>query len=512
MQTYKIGTRGSLLAVTQSTLVKNQLEALSGDKFELVLIKTQGDEITSKPLWQLEGKDFFTKELDEALLKGEVDLVIHSYKDLGSERPAGIKLAAITERRFAHDVLLIRQETIEQLKNWDGEFVVGTSSPRRIVNIQRSLKPLLPFGKQESVNLRCETLRGNVNTRIRKLKEGQYHAIVLALAGVERLSHTDSSAAELQELLNGLNFFVLPLSVFPSAASQGALGIETREDRDDNGKLFNIISQLSHERTVEEVRRERKAFKEFGGGCHLAVGIHVRKFGEHFLHFHAGEVDGKRIELNQIEGVKAPEKVSSGRLFLGLPSGANSEVVYDEFFSKKPISVSANFENEHVFVTSRYCLPALAKQTPRSLWAAGVKTIELLAREGRWVNGTSDSMGTSELKEIKSSKALAMMSKDLNKDWKVLTHRDSPSDLGEVIGCYEREELSVTPEYEARLKEVTACYWTSFPQYQSFIRCFPFLKEATHFCGLGKTWAHFQKENIVVTPLASMDEFTKLQG
>src|SRR3954468_22494027 len=118
MTTYKIGTRGSLLAVTQSTLIKNQLEALSGEKFELVTIKTQGDQITNKPLWQLEGKDFFTKELDEALLAGEVDLVIHSYKDLGSERPEGIKLAAVTERRFAHDVLIIPQKNVEALKTW----------------------------------------------------------------------------------------------------------------------------------------------------------------------------------------------------------------------------------------------------------------------------------------------------------------------------------------------------------------------------------------------------------
>src|SRR5665648_163419 len=117
MTTYKIGTRGSLLAVTQSTLIKNECERISGEKFELVTIKTQGDLITNKPLWQLEGKDFFTKELDESLLNGDVDFVIHSYKDLGSERPQGIKLAAITERKFAHDILLIDQQTIDDLSN-----------------------------------------------------------------------------------------------------------------------------------------------------------------------------------------------------------------------------------------------------------------------------------------------------------------------------------------------------------------------------------------------------------
>ena len=129
---YKIGTRGSLLALTQCGQIKDQLELKTGDTFELVVIKTQGDIQTSQPLWQMEGNNFFTKELDEALLKGEVDLVVHSYKDLGSVRPEGITLAAVTKRTYAHDILLIKNETIPTIKNRT-EFIVGTSSPRRVL-------------------------------------------------------------------------------------------------------------------------------------------------------------------------------------------------------------------------------------------------------------------------------------------------------------------------------------------------------------------------------------------
>lgn len=114
---YKIGTRGSLLALTQCGQVKDELERLTGDTFELVPIKTQGDIQTSKPLWQMEGNNFFTRELDEALLTDQVDLVVHSYKDLGSLRPEGISLAAVTKRTFAHDILLIKNETIPTIKN-----------------------------------------------------------------------------------------------------------------------------------------------------------------------------------------------------------------------------------------------------------------------------------------------------------------------------------------------------------------------------------------------------------
>lgn len=513
MANYKIGTRGSLLAVTQSTLMKHELERISGESFELVLIQTQGDQITNKPLWQLEGKDFFTKELDEALLKGEVDLVIHSYKDLGSVRPEGIKLAAVTERKFAHDILLIPQENIDKLANWEGEFVVGTSSPRRIANLTKNLRNYIPHLKNKNSTVRCETLRGNVNTRIKKLREGQYHAITLALAGLERLSQTHKSAEELKGLLAKMNYLVLPQSTFPSAASQGALGIETRENREDGGKLLKIIAELSHERTVEEVFRERKAFKEFGGGCHLAVGIHVKKVGENFLHVHAGEVDGKRIEKKWLEGVTLPQIPKGKKLFVGLPKGDRANIVYDEFLEKTPEARTLELQDKHVFVTSRYCLPSLQSSLtgrPASLWAAGSKTAAILTDNGYWINGTSDSLGTQDLQELKNSQAIRMMNADLQDDWLTLSHDDGKNDLGAVIGCYKRKPKAVDPVFENQLKEVGACFWTSYPQYEIYIKAFPFLGSVHHFCGLGKTLQEFEKAGIKISPIPSMDEFYHL--
>jgi hydroxymethylbilane synthase len=509
MNTYKLGTRGSLLAVTQSTLIKNQIEKLSGAKIELVLIKTQGDEITNRPLWQLEGKDFFTKELDEALLKGEVDFVVHSYKDLGSERPAGIKLAAITERKFAHDILLIRKNVLPKLENWQEDFIVGTSSPRRIVNLTENLAKYIPYSQKNNLQVKCEMLRGNVNTRIQKLKDGQYHAITLALAGVERLAQGEGSKSELRELLEGLDYFVLPQSVFPSAASQGALGLEISETRDDNGKLLTFLSKLSHKLTVEEVAHERKAFKEYGGGCHLAVGIHVKKIGEdNFLHVHAGEVDGKKIQKKWLEKSQRPQ-LEKKRLFIGLPKG-DSKHVYDEFLIKKPVQKKLDLSNNHVFVTSRYCLDTImASGTSLGFWAAGTKTAARLTEAGYWINGTSDSLGTDELATLKESKALAIFS-DINSPWMVLTHAGGSSDLGEVVGTYFREEVTVSQEWIKDLKEVGACYWTSFPQYQAYLKKFSFLASVHHFCGLGKTWQEFDRAQVPVTPLASMQDFYSL--
>ncbi len=514
MNTYKIGTRGSLLAVTQSTLMKNELERISGEKFELVLIQTQGDQITNKPLWQLEGKDFFTKELDEALLKGEVDFVIHSYKDLGSVRPEGIKLAAITERKFAHDILLMPKHHIKELKDWKGELVVGTSSPRRIANLTHSLKKYLPFVNKQNNPIRCETLRGNVNSRIKKLKDGQYHAITLALAGLERLSHGEKSRVELQGLLEGLNYFILPQSVFPSAASQGALGIEMRADRNDGGKLAAILAKLNHAATVEEVTRERVAFKEFGGGCHLAVGIHVKKVGDTFLHVHAGEVDGVRIDKKWLEGMPQIKIAQEKKIFVGLPRGERTDAIYDQLLGKIPETKVVDINHKHVFVTSRYTLPTLQASfasAPEGVWAAGTKTAERLCAEGIWINGTSDSLGTKDLMDLKHSEVLKMVHPAIQTSWTVLSHNEATSDLGNVVGCYERKIQNVSEDFKAELKNVGACLWTSFAQYETYLKHFPFLKDAHHFCGLGKTWQEFQKAGVKIHPLASMQEFYELK-
>ena len=510
MTTYKIGTRGSLLAVTQSTLIKNELEKISGETFELVLIKTQGDQITNKPLWQLEGKDFFTKELDEALLRGEVDMVIHSYKDLGSERPPGIKLAAVTERRFAHDILIIPQENVDKLINWKDDFIVGTSSPRRIVNLTHSLSDYLPG----SPKIRCETLRGNVNSRIQKLRDGNYHAIALALAGIERLAHTEKSHAELSSLLQGMNYFILPQSIFPSAASQGALGIEMREDREDDGKLLSILQKLAHPKTVEEVYRERKTFKEFGGGCHLAVGIHVKKISDDlFLHVNAGEVDSQRIEKKWIEGMEFPEIPPDKKLFVGFPTNTHPGVIVDQYLKKIPETKKIDLTHKHVFVTSMYCYDTLkASSKAEGIWAAGAKSARDLAARGFWINGTADSLGTEDIIALRNSRALQIIHKNLTNDWTVLTHPASTrTELGPIVGCYERVPTEVSTEYEGQLKEVGACYWTSYPQYKAFLEKYPFLKEAKHFSGMGKTWLEFKNAGVSVYPVANMQDFYDLR-
>lgn len=492
---YKIGTRGSLLALTQCNQARAELERLTGDTFELDVIKTQGDMITNIPLWQLEGANFFTKELDEALLTGRVDLVVHSYKDLGSIRPDGLTLAAVTKRTYAHDILLIKNQTIAELKNRN-EFIVGTSSPRRMTNLSESLSSFLPLGSHLQVI--PKVLRGNVNTRIQKLQDGEYDAIVLALPGIERLALTESSRVELERLLVGMNFMILPQSVFPSSASQGALAIECATDRPDNGELLNKLQKMQDHDTKEEVSRERIAFNEYGGGCHLAVGINVKKKDNLFVHTHRGILEGIPVHVSKLEGRDLPHFFVKPKVFNGLPSD-------DLLVKKLPLKVDLAGV-DHLYVTSKHCLTSIIK-TPQSLWAAGTKTMKDLAARGFWVNACADSLGDDEIKNLRGSKAVALMI-DTRAPISVLSNDEATSTLGTVIPCYTRViEQNIDKAFEEKILTTDVFYWTSFFQYKAYIAKFPQIINRVHVCGLGKTYQQFKEHNINILPMSSMVEF-----
>lgn len=512
-KTYKIGTRGSLLALTQAGQIKDQLEALGPDRFELKIIKTQGDQLTDRPLWQLEGKDFFTRELDHALLAGEIDLVVHSYKDLGGERPQGIETHAITQRFYGHDVLLMRKELLDQTPS---EWVIGTSSPRRMTNLKHGLGYHLPHTNGSPRPIRIEMLRGNVNTRIEKCLRGDFHGIVLALAGLERLAQTESSREVLANLLQDMTFMVLPPSSYPWSAAQGALAIEALT----NSAAKELIQKLHHAQTAREVGLEKERFRTFGGGCHLAVGIAVRELTHGLTLVNTkGEQNESQIDETQLLREESfTFQSSSGPIFIGLPPERfqTSSLIGDELFQKTKATApehSPASEQAQWFATHPLTLHVL-KQLKRPgdlVWAAGDKTHRHLAAQGHWVHGNADSLGEGELKILLESKALGLMA-PMDAPWFSLTHRDGSSQLGQVVEGYVRSARSVTQEFEQSFSKAQAYYWTSFSQFLAYQKHLTLNPEAQHFCGLGKTWRKFQDAGITVTPMPSVKSFLQAIG
>lgn len=253
-RTLIIGTRGSDLALWQANFVKDSLAAINVTA-ELKIIKTQGDRILNLSFDKLEGKGFFTKELEDELLAGTIDLAVHSHKDLPTENPPGLIIAAVSEREDPSELLLILKDCVDVHKKLSLKVgaIVGTSSNRRKAQLL-AYRP----------DLEIQELRGNVPTRIQKLRNESYDAIMLAKAGVARLG-IDLSEFHVEELT--------PNELIPAPA-QGALAIQIREN---DQELFDVLQALNHANVVEELAVERTVLKLFGGGCHLPLGCYCRK-------------------------------------------------------------------------------------------------------------------------------------------------------------------------------------------------------------------------------------------
>ena len=251
----RIGTRGSDLALWQARHVRALLEAEPGVRCEIVVLKTRGDLIDDVPLQQVEGKGFFTAEIERALLDQSVDLAVHSHKDLATENPPGLVVAGIPPRASPLERLLVRPEAYDAeaplLPVREGARV-GTSAPRR----QEQLLALRP-------DLEMADLRGNVPTRVNRLREGRYDAIVLAAAGLSRL--------ELD--LSGLEWVDLPLERFVPSPAQGALAIQVRAS--DEALIALVRKCLHDEEVARAVEAERRLLIDVGGGCNLPLGAFV---------------------------------------------------------------------------------------------------------------------------------------------------------------------------------------------------------------------------------------------
>lgn len=252
-ETIRIGTRGSLLALQQSGMIKEALERLRPDiSVSLEIIRTTGDKITDVPLAKVGGKGLFVKEIEDALLDGSVDIAVHSMKDVPAELPEGLEIGAVPEREDPRDALIIRRG--KDMADLPRGAVIGTSSLRRSAQILK-IRP----------DFEVRMLRGNLETRLRKLEEGQYDAIILAAAGLRRMGWQER-----------ITMFLDP-AVFIPAIGQGALGIEARTGDE---RVRGVIGPLNHPESAAAVRAERSLLKELEGGCQVPIGGHARISGD----------------------------------------------------------------------------------------------------------------------------------------------------------------------------------------------------------------------------------------
>lgn len=287
----RIGTRGSKLALWQANYLSNELTSL-GHSNELKIIKTKGDIIQNLSFEKLEGKGFFTKEIEDALLNNEVDIAVHSMKDLPTEQPEGLCITAISERADPRDILIIRKAKLDQsrpLKLPKGA-IVGTSSIRRKTQLLDLVE-----------EIEIKDLRGNVPTRIKKLLDGNYDAIVLAMAGIERLKIKNDD----------LEMIPLNPKEFVPAPAQGVLAFQSRIDNISIRKIFKAIHQSE---SSDCTNVERKVLSLFNGGCQLALGVYCHKDKAGYYHASAAyckDIDSKirRVSYSLSTNAGMAEKI-----------------------------------------------------------------------------------------------------------------------------------------------------------------------------------------------------------
>ncbi len=309
-RTIRIGSRKSQLALVQTYWVQEQLQKHFPDRtFEVQTMSTQGDKILDVALAKIGDKGLFTKELEVGMLQHEIDLAVHSLKDLPTQLPEQLVLGVVTERENPADALVVHAKHQEQLiDTLPSGAVVGTSSLRRLAQLRHHF-PHLAF----------KDIRGNLNTRLQKLDAGEYDAIILAVAGLHRLGMSDRIHQ------------VLPAEISLHAVGQGALGIECRAD---DTEVLSLLKAIEHIPTRDRALAERAFLRELEGGCQVPIGVNTQLDGDSLtLTGIVASVDGKKVVKDTVTGT-AQDAEQVGIELAQLLRQQGAQEILDEIFAQ----------------------------------------------------------------------------------------------------------------------------------------------------------------------------------
>ena len=313
-RTIRIGSRKSQLALVQTYWVQEQLQKHFPDRiFEVQTMNTQGDKILDVALSKIGDKGLFTQELENAMLNQEIDLAVHSLKDLPTNLPAGLMLGVVTEREDPADALVVHeQHRDKKIDTLPEGAVIGTSSLRRLAQLRHHY-PHLAF----------KDVRGNLNTRLAKLDAGEYDALILAAAGLQRLDMAD----RIHQLL--------PATISLHAVGQGALGIECRTD---DQEVLGLLKSLEHLPTAQRCYAERAFLRDLEGGCQVPIGVNTEIVGDRLtLKGIVASVDGQRIIQGTVTGVITDDTGSAESLGTQLATdlrGQGAQEILAEIFAE----------------------------------------------------------------------------------------------------------------------------------------------------------------------------------
>jgi hydroxymethylbilane synthase len=476
-----IASRRSDLARIQAYQVGAALETTNPQiEIKYSFHESLGDRNQNDPLWQMPEKGVFTQDFREGLLRGDFDLVVHSWKDLAIEEDPETEIAATLPRADARDLLLVREDRWPQVER-TGVISILTSSPRRSYNLESFLRATLP-AKSREVNF--TNVRGNVPTRLRKLLELETDGLVVAKAALDRLleatqSEFEATRDELRQALAQCRWMVLPLRENPSAPAQGALALEIVRRRDD---VRDLLAPLNCADTFASVTREREILRGYGGGCHQKVGASVlrRSFGE--ITFLRGLTDqGQTLTGSSLSSTRPrPPRISREQLW---PQDSSDS----DWFLREAIQVKPLTDVSALWIAKADALPDdWYPGAEQIVWASGLKTWKRLARRGVWVHGTAESLGEHEQPNISTLAGR-------NMKWLKLTHAGGFDDgATETLATYRLTPKEVAPDFQGK----KYLFWKSGSSFEHALSLNPEIKLMTHFCGPGNTQRILERNGV----------------
>ncbi len=466
----RISARKSDLARLQAYMVGEALQKTDSKiEIEYRFKESLGDINLTDPLWKMPEKGVFTEDFYGELLRNETDMVVHSWKDLPTELKSDTQIVATLPRADQRDLLLVKKSHLEKISS-SKTLNIFSSSPRREYNLTGFLKDHLPL---EIENVQFLNVRGNIPTRMRKLLESSdIDGLVLAKAALDRLlSALHAEFSEMQSVLKKymaeLQWVVLPLTVNPNAAGQGALAIEIRSDRSD---LKELLSEINDVKTFECATKEREILASYGGGCHQKIGVSV--------------IDRPYGKITVTKGL-----TDSGQVL-------NSRILNSVIKKKWPVAKMWCAENDSAFfrrveipdiiipadVSTLYV--ARAEAWPSNftfsgfVWASGLKTWKKLVAKGIWVHGCSESLGEDEPIGIE-----VLAGQKLS--WLKLSH--SKTDSNNALKHIATYKL-ISQNVEINFSGKESFFWSSGSQFLLAIDQHPDIAKRQHACGPGHTY------------------------
>jgi hydroxymethylbilane synthase len=479
--TVRLIGRSSRLSVLQLEIVKEKIQNSFPElAVEIIARSSRGDDLQNIPLHTVEGSDFFTQDIFDALANGEADIAVHSLKDMSGEHFFGANKFAVVDRDDVRDVAIFNSDIIEKITAGK-KIVIGTCSPRREEMAIGFLKKALPqLGKE--IIIEIKSIRGNVETRLRKLQEGdEYDATILATAGLNRLLRSDADAPLIKSLLAEKKIMLLPLIECVPAPCQGAIVAEAHVG---NAKAVSILQAINNSPLAKDCYTEKKDAIKYGAGCIQKFGVTtIQTLNESYLY--AAGIDAEGTIFSKWNPL--PEATIKGSLF-------SSTDVMKDFFVYKWREEVININTQAVFVANYKAVQnrkdIIANKT---VFASGTKTWFELAKQGYWVTASADGLG---FEFLLPSLSMPLLNFEIT-DVTMVTH-ESAAKRWQQKGYNAVSNYSLIPKENEPLQLSIAAadfiFWSSFSQFEFFGR---FAKpDAKHLCAGGETAALLKQQGL----------------